>query len=281
MPELPEVETIARKLRPALTGRSFVSVDVLWARTVARPDVESFRAALRGATVQEVGRRGKYLVMPLSIGHTLLVHLRMSGKFSILPPAAGPGDDRHTRIRLRLNDGVWIIYSDPRKFGRFFLVTDPAEVLGSLGPEPLSAEFTTDWLQQHLVGRQSEIKRLLLDQSFVAGLGNIYASEALWHAQIHPLRAAGTLSVPEIARLHHAIVEVLGGGIANGGTSLGDRQYVYPDGGLGNHQHYLRVYDRAGDRCPRCGYALQRIVQGQRSTYFCPVCQPAEPQPCL
>ncbi len=277
MPELPEVETIARKLRPALTGRSFVQVDVLWARTVARPDLASFRAALPGATVQEVGRRGKYLVLPLSVGQTLLVHLRMTGKFSLLAPHVGPGDDQHTRIRLRLDDGVWVIYSDPRKFGRFFLVADPAEVLGSLGPEPLSAEFTVDWLQQHLVGRQSEIKRLLLDQSFVAGLGNIYASEALWHAQIHPLRTAESLTAAEGERLHHAIVMVLGGGIANGGTSLGDRQYVYPDGGLGNHQHYLQVYDRAGDRCPRCGYALERIVQGQRSTYYCPVCQRAEP----
>jgi formamidopyrimidine-DNA glycosylase len=277
MPELPEVETIARKLRPALTGRSFVTVDVLWERTVARPDVASFRAAMLGATVQEVGRRGKYLVMPLSIGQTLLVHLRMTGKFSLLAPDDAPGDDRYARVCLRLDDGVWVIYSDPRKFGRIFLVADPAEVLGGLGPEPLSAEFTADWLQQHLVGRQSEIKRLLLDQSFVAGLGNIYASEALWHAQIHPLRAAGSLTVAEVERLQRAIVAVLGGGIANGGTSLGDRQYVYPDGGLGNHQHYLQVYDRAGDRCPRCGYALERIVQGQRSTYFCPVCQRAAP----
>lgn len=277
MPELPEVETIARKLRPALTGRSFVAVDVLWARTVDRPDVASFRAALRGATVREVGRRGKYLVMPLSNGPTLLVHLRMTGKFSLRAPAAGPGDDPHARLTLRLDDGVWVSYSDQRKFGRFFLVDDPAEILGDLGPEPLSPEFTAACLQTRLANRRGEIKRLLLDQTFVAGLGNIYASEALWQAQIHPLRPAGSLTAPEVTRLHAAIVAALGGGIANGGTSLGDRQYVYPDGGLGNHQHYLQVYDRAGDRCPRCGYALERIIQGQRSTYFCPVCQRAEP----
>ncbi|HNT77232.1 MAG TPA: bifunctional DNA-formamidopyrimidine glycosylase/DNA-(apurinic or apyrimidinic site) lyase [Anaerolineae bacterium] len=277
MPELPEVETIARKLRPALTGRSFVQVDVLWARTVDRPDVARFRTALLGASVQEVGRRGKYLVLPLNTGQTLLVHLRMTGKFSLLAPSAGPGDDRHMRVRMRLDDGVWVVYSDPRKFGRFFLVTDPAEVLKGLGPEPLSPEFTAEWLMRQLAGRQGEIKRLLLDQKFIAGLGNIYVSEALWQAQIHPLRVAGTLTTAEVERLHRAIGTVLGGGIANGGTSLGDRQYVYPDGGLGNHQHYLQIYDRAGDRCPRCGYALERIVQGQRSTYFCPICQRAEP----
>ena len=151
---------------------------------------------------------------------------------------------------------------------------DPREITGELGPEPLSADFTPEWLAVHLAQRRGEIKPLLLNQRFIAGLGNIYVSEALWQAGIHPQRIAGTLTEAEAHRLHAAIVSVLRQGVENGGTSLDDRQYIYPDGKLGQNQHHLQVYDRAGDQCPRCGYALERIVQGQRSTYFCPVCQP-------
>lgn len=276
MPELPEVETIARLLAPVLTGQTITRVEVLWVRTVDRPGPEAFCAALTGARVTNVDRRGKYIQTALSTGQTVLTHLRMSGKFAVYRD--GPGDDapargeKHARLRWQLDDGAWVVYIDPRKFGRFYLVDDPREITGDLGPEPLSADFTPQWLAAHLAQRRGEIKRLLLNQRFIAGLGNIYASEALWQAGIHPQRIAGTLSAAEAERLHAAIVAALRAGLENGGTSL-DGLYAYPSGGTGRHQEYLRVYDRAGEQCPRCGYAVERIVQGQRSTYFCPVCQ--------
>jgi len=276
MPELPEVETIARHLAPVLTGQTIAHVDVLWLRTVDRPAHEAFCSALTGAWVTHVGRRGKYIQMALSTGQTLLAHLRMSGKFAVYRD--GPGDDapargdKHARLRWQLGDGTWVVFIDPRKFGRFYLVDDPREITGNLGPEPLSADFTPEWLAAHLAQRRGEIKPLLLNQRFIAGLGNIYVSEALWQAGIHPQRIAGTLNAAEAERLHAAIVAALRAGLENGGTSL-DGLYAYPSGGTGRHQDYLRVYDRAGEQCPRCGYAVERIVQGQRSTYFCPVCQ--------
>lgn len=273
MPELPEVETIARKLQPVLAGRAIERVEVLWARTIDRPDLDTFRVSLTGARVRDVGRRGKYLMLSLDTGQTLLVHLRMSGKFAVQAGGDVVIDDVHTRVCLYLDDGTQVHYVDPRKFGRFYLVDDPQTVVGHLGPEPFSPAFTAEWLAENLENRRGEIKRLLLDQRFLAGLGNIYVSEALWKAGVHPQRIAGSLSADEIRRLHAAIVAVLRAGVANGGTSLDDRQYVYPDGGLGQHQMQLRVYDRADAQCPRCGYAIERIVQGQRSTYFCPVCQ--------
>ncbi len=276
MPELPEVETIARHLAPMLTGQTIARVEVLWERTVAQPTLDAFRAALTAARVLEVGRRGKFIQAALSTGQTLLIHLRMSGKFVVSTNA--PADDPHARLRLQLGNGTWVVYIDPRKFGRFYLVDDAREVTGVLGPEPLSADFTAEWLTAQLARRRGEIKRLLLDQRFIAGLGNIYVSEALWQAGIHPQRVAAGLTPAEVQRLHAAIVAVLHEAVSNGGTSLEDRQYVYPGGGLGQHQKHLRVYDRAGEHCPRCGYAVERIVQGQRSTYFCPVCQRQSPR---
>ena len=286
MPELPEVETIARKLAIEIQGRTITDVDVLWQRTVDRPGVVAFKDALTNTSVDRVWRRGKFLVMDLSTARSLLVHLRMSGRFSIQPAGSGrplwagrhAGTDqwvhKHARLKLRLDNEDWLVYVDPRKFGRFYLVDNPQELIGELGPEPLDPTFTAQTLHTKLAGRRGEVKRLLLNQHFIAGLGNIYVSEALWQAGIHPRRSANSLSEDEAHRLHHAIQDVLAQGIRNGGTSLEDRQYSYPNGGTGNHQHHLNVYDRAGETCPRCGYMLERIVQGQRSTYLCPVCQP-------
>ncbi len=274
MPELPEVETIARKLRPHLLDRRLEEIRLLWPGVVDRPKPESFRARTQGQRVQAVSRRGKYLLFHLGSDETLIVHLRMTGKFLVRRAGEGPGEDPHTRALFRLDNETWLSYVDMRKFGRFYLVTDPEEVVGWLGPEPLDPTFTLERLASRLEGRRAEIKRLLLNQAFIAGLGNIYASEALWHARIHPLRCADTLVPEEIKRLHRAIISSLEAGIANGGTSLQDRQYVYPDGALGHHQRALVVYDREGERCTRCGYGVRRVVQGQRSTYFCPICQP-------
>jgi formamidopyrimidine-DNA glycosylase len=274
MPELPEVETIARKLAVEVQGRTITDVDVLWQRTVDRPGVPAFKDALINTSVDRVWRRGKFLVMDLNRAQSLLVHLRMSGSFLVRPAGTDQRVHKHARLRLRLDNEEWLVYVDPRKFGRFYLVDDPQELVGELGPEPLDPTFTAQMLQANLTNRRGEIKRLLLNQHFIAGLGNIYVSEALWQAGVHPRRSAGSLSEDEAHRLHHAIRDVLAQGIRDGGTSLEDRQYVYPDGGTGHHQNHLNVYDRAGETCPRCGYMLERIVQGQRSTYLCPACQP-------
>jgi len=273
MPELPEVETIARKLARETQTRAIVAVDVLWERTVDRPNLAAFREALTGATVDSVRRRGKLLLLELDTHQTVLVHLRMSGRFTT---RHGKSEERHrhTRLSLEFDDGTCLDFVDQRKFGRFYLVDDPTEMLDPLGPEPLDPAFTAQALHRNLIDRRGEIKRLLLNQHFIAGIGNIYASEALWQAGIHPRRIAGTLSEGEAKRLHYAVVDVLSTAIGNGGTSLEDRQYVYPNGGTGKHQQHLGVYDRAGDACPKCGYVVERIVQGQRSTYLCPICQP-------
>ncbi len=273
MPELPEVETIARKLRASLIGRSVTRADILWARTIDRPDPAKFQHDVVGASITGVDRRGKYLIVALDTGQFLLVHLRMSGKFALIAAGEAVEREEHCRVIFSLDDGAQLAYIDPRKFGRFYLVEHLNEVIGPLGPEPLDHGTGPGWWCHQLRGRRGEIKRLLLDQAFIAGLGNIYANEALWLARIHPQRTAGSLTEAECHRLHEAVVTVLEQGIRNGGTSLEDRQYVYPNGGLGRHQQYLRVYDREGEACPRCGYALNRIVQGQRSTYYCPVCQ--------
>ena len=274
MPELPEVETIARGLRPALVGRTVEHVDVLWARTIDRPAPTIFADLVTGVRFTDVGRRGKVLHFEFDRPYTLLVHLRMSGRFALRSRIEGPGDDKHARVRMALDDGTWLVFIDPRKFGRFYLVEDVRSVLHHLGPDAMSPAFNPRWLETALAGRRGEIKRLLLDQRFVAGIGNIYVSESLWRAGIHPARAAGSLSAEECRRLYAAIVAVLGESIAAGGTSLEDRQYVYPNGELGGYRLHLSVYDRAAEACPRCGYAIERLVQGQRSSYYCPICQP-------
>jgi formamidopyrimidine-DNA glycosylase len=271
MPELPEVETVARALRAQLISRVFVSVEVLWERTVDRPAVPTFCAALARAGVVDIARRGKFVTMLLDTGHTLLTHLRMTGQLLIQPAR---GDERYVRVRFGLDDGRRLVFSDTRKFGRMYLVDDPLEVLGDLGPEPLATGFSSEYLAERLVGRRGRIKPLLLDQSFIAGLGNIYADEALWRAQIHPLRGAGTLTTNEVIRLHHGIVSVLVEAIEEGGTSLRDNQYRQPDGDAGAYQSLLAAYGRAGQSCLRCGTPVERIVVGQRGTHLCPRCQP-------
>lgn len=273
MPELPEVETIARKLHSTLLHRHFKDITVLWARTIASTSPEVFIQTVLGATVNNIWRRGKYLIFDLDNGKKLVIHLRMSGRFSIHTTSDTYAENTHTRVRMHLDNGLVLNYIDQRKFGRFYLVDDANTMTGELGPEPLSPQFSVEWLTQSLSKRTAQLKTLLLNQRFIAGLGNIYANEALWHARIHPYRKANTLTQDEVIRLHKAIVEVLQLAINHGGTTLDDRQYVYPDGELGMHQLHLHVYDRAGETCERCGYQLERVVQAQRSTYYCPTCQ--------
>jgi formamidopyrimidine-DNA glycosylase len=277
MPELPEVETIAQVLRqgrrdgkdgmisPPILGKRILKAHVLWERTLVSPAVPEFGTRISGQTIQDIGRRGKYLVFSLS-EDSLLVHLRMSGDMVVEPAESSPAP--HHRLMLDLSDGLRLSLSDSRKFGRVWLTADPARVLANLGPEPLAPEFTSQVFHEMLIRRHRQLKPLLIDQSFLAGIGNIYADEALHRAKLHPLRLAGELTFGEAGRLWSAIRQVLLEGIERSGASI---DWVYRGG---DFQNYFRVYQRAGKPCPVCGITIQRILVGQRGTHFCPQCQP-------
>ena len=278
MPELPEVETTASDLRPQLVGAQITGVHVLWPRTIAAPDLPLFVALVPGQRITGVGRRGKFLIMTLESGDSLLVHLRMTGGLfvenSATPTCAA---DRYTRAWFDLAGDRRLVFSDLRKFGRIWLVQSAGDVLNGLGPEPLSEEFTPEVLAAGLRGRRVAIKPLLLNQALVAGLGNIYANEALFLAGIHPLRAAAGLTGDEVRRLHAAIRQVLGEAIGERGTTL--RDFRPPNGGKGNYQEMRRVHGLEDKPCPNCGTPIQRKVIAQRSAYFCPYCQPVSASP--
>jgi formamidopyrimidine-DNA glycosylase len=264
MPELPEVETIARFLRPELTGREIVSAQLLWPRTLATPSPEQFVEQIEGQKILDVSRRAKYLDLQLVTYH-LFIHLRMSGDLAIKAAAYQP--EKHDRLILKLSDGRQLVFNDTRKFGRVWLTAHPEDVIGGLGPEPFDPVFTPQMLHIRLIERRRQVKPLLLDQSFLAGLGNIYTDEALHLSGVHPLRVSDTITVGEAERLYQAIQTVLLTGIEHNGASI---DWVYRGG---NFQNYFRVYDREGLPCPVCGTPIQRIVVGQRGTHFCPTCQ--------
>jgi len=272
MPELPEVETVAQGLRASLVGRTIAGLEVRWTRSIIPPNPAAFARRLSGQAVTDVGRRGKWVVIALSGGDTLLVHLRMTGQL-VLDSGERP-DDRHVRVLFFLDDGRRLRFSDTRKFGRLWLVDNPADVLSELGPEPLGDDFTAARLREMLARRRGRIKPLLLNQRFLSGLGNIYADEALWRACIHPSRRADGLSSAEVQRLHRAIRSVLRAAIAHSGTTLPDATYQQPDGRPGEFAGRLAVYGQAGQPCPRCGMTIERIQVSQRGTHFCPRCQP-------
>lgn len=269
MPELPEVETSVRALREPLIGETFTEARTYWPRHIDRPDPHSFQERIAGLRVKEISRRGKYMVFSLTGGETLIIHLRMTGHLSVVF-----GDEpvrKHTHTVLGLASGKELRFHDTRKFGRVYLVRDPQDVLGKLGPEPLDPAFTPDVLAKQLERRSMRLKPLLLDQTFVAGIGNIYADEALFYAGLHPERAADTLQSEDIQRLHAAIQKVLRMGIAREGASI-DR-YRKPDGSRGEMQNAVSVFRRTGEPCYECGTPIRRIVLGGRSTHYCPVCQ--------
>ena len=272
MPELPEVETIARELRVRLIGRTITGAEIRWARSIATPSPAEFEQRVIGRTVQAIGRRGKFLLLHLSGGATLLVHLRMSGQL-LLAPRLSPSE-KHVRVVLTLDDGSTLRFQDQRKFGRMWLVRDPQVVLGGLGPEPLAKDFTLDVFVRLIERRSGMLKPLLLNQSFLAGLGNIYADEALFRARLHPRRKANSLNEDEIARLYRAIRQVLGEAISGRGTTF-DGVYRRVNGDSGGFQESLLVYGRTGEPCRECGTSIERIVLGGRGTHFCPHCQPA------
>jgi formamidopyrimidine-DNA glycosylase len=283
MPELPEVETIARQLRALVVDRTIASFESRWIRLTEPEPAEVMEARLRGRRISDVRRRGKFVVFDLDGGEALVVSLRMTGK---LLYGAADVDERHVRGEIRFEDGTAMRFSDTRKFGRMAIV-DAATLDGSgegrrakmplhasLGQEPLARAFSVAWLRALLRRRpRAAIKVLLLDQRAIAGIGNIYAIEALWRARIHPLRKAGSLRADEIARLHEAIRWALRKGIRLGGASRTD--YVDARGNKGRMQREFQVYSRAGEPCPRCGRAIVRTVVGGRGTFHCPRCQRA------
>ena len=274
MPELPEVETVVRDLRKlGVPGRKITGVRIRWCGAIEAPAPARLVALVVGRRINSISRRGKYIIFELSSGQHLLVHLRMTGRLSLHNPDE-PGDC-HQHVILSLDDGRELRFRDPRKFGRWLLTRDAATILGKMGPEPLATDFTLCRFRAVLSRHTGRIKPLLLDQRVIAGLGNIYADEALWEAGIHPLRRCGTLSLAEQKQLYKAIRAVLRRAIQARGTSLGtgSTNFHTATGDLGKNQGRLRVHARAGWPCPRCGTRIERLVVGQRSTYVCRNCQ--------
>jgi len=271
VPELPEVETLARDLRRLLCNAEITRVQAHWARTVAMPCAAELTKRLPGHKILEVRRRGKFLILSLSGPSYLMIHLRMSGQLRVEPGTCEP--DPYARLILHLADGRQLVFSDTRKFGRVYWTTDPDLVLGSLGPEPLAQDFALDDFAKLLSSRRGMIKPLLLNQGFLAGLGNIYTDEALFLAGLHPRRKANTLSHAEVERLYRAIRQVLSQAIAGRGTTLADERYLDAEGSPGSYGEHLHVYRRAGEPCTRCGVPLERIVVAGRGTHICPTCQ--------
>ena len=271
MPELPEVETIARILRQggpdsqSLLGKRIAKVQLLWERTLATPSPNEFEARLTGRVFQDVTRRGKFLVLHLSGDEKLVFHLRMSGDMLLQPDEGQLAP--HDRLILFLEDGLRLTFNDARKFGRAWLISDPATFFQKLGPEPLEPSFTAQELYTRLQAFRRQLKPLLLDQTFLAGLGNIYTDEALHMAGIHPLTLSNTLDYSSAERLWRSIRQVLQEGIRMSGASI---DWVYRGG---EFQNQLRVYRRTGEACPVCQTSIRRIVVGQRGTHYCPVCQ--------
>jgi len=290
MPELPEVETIVRALRPTLVGKTILSADVLWARTLATPSPSAFVKRIKGQQIETISRRAKFFNLQLSTlrephlclpvlaarpgrhwrrqgkPFNLLIHLRMSGDLLVKEGAYTP--EKHNRLVLTLSDDLSLVFNDPRKFGRVWLTANPDEVLGDLGPEPLDPSFTPQAFYERLHGRRRQLKTLLLDQTFIAGLGNIYTDEALHMARLHPLAQSDSVTPERAEGLWRAVRAVLEEGIRSNGASI---DWVYRGGEFQNH---FRVYGRDGEPCPVCGTKVERVVIGQRGTHFCPRCQP-------
>jgi formamidopyrimidine-DNA glycosylase len=271
MPELPEVETIASYLRqgtteaPSILGKKITRGELLWERTLATPRPEEFFRRISGQVILDTGRRGKLLLLTLD-RDLLAFHLRMSGDILVRPATSTPLT--HDRLILFLDENYQLAFNDTRKFGRVWLLSNPEELFNRLGPEPLDSDFGPNDLHRRLQTHRRQLKPLLLDQTFLAGLGNIYSDEALHLARLHPLTLSHTLSEKEAERLWQSIRQVLKDGIRLQGASI---DWVYKGG---DFQNYFRVYKRTGLSCPACDTAIKRIIVGQRSTHYCPVCQP-------
>jgi formamidopyrimidine-DNA glycosylase len=274
MPELPEVETVVRMIRPRLAGRRIESCVVRWERTLGGLDKRSFARAVVGSRVTRVWRRAKYIVADLERegrpSGSLVGHLRMTGRMHVEPKSFDPGP--YVKVSLALDDGRTLHFIDVRKFGRLWYAADSNEQLDGLGIEPLSDEFTGEWLFTALRAKRRLIKPLLLDQSFIAGLGNIYVDESLHGAGIHPLARSERITRARAERLRDEICETLSGAIEREGSSF-DVFYRTPEGNPGSYQDQFKVYGRDGKPCLKCGAMIERLVVGQRGTHVCRRCQ--------
>jgi formamidopyrimidine-DNA glycosylase len=268
MPELPEVETIKNELSPHVVGRTITGVTPVWTGIIKQVPVEEFISRVRGKKVLALSRRGKYLFFHLSSGEILVAHLKMSG--SLFLSAGEP--PKYTRIIVHLDNGQNIYFRDPRKFGMLKLITKPEEIISKLGPEPIDKDFSVKVFADRLKNRKAPIKALLLDQKFLAGVGNMYADEALYLARIHPERISGSLTGEEIRRLHRALREVLNAGISYKGASI--VTYYRPNGSTGKAHFQFNVAHGMRKTCKICGNPIKRIVVRGRGTYYCPKCQP-------
>ena len=304
MPELPEVEYTARQLRAAVVGATIREACIFWERSVRHPAIADFMAEVAGRSIEGVRRRGKLLLLDLQGDLFLSIHRRMTGNFLLLPmgwtidtslreqdseswDTKGPTikfntstdtsyshEVRYCRVCFVFEDGRCLLFTDPRKFGRIELwpCSQEGVALAGLGPEPLSEMFTLERFSEALAGKRAVIKQVLLDQGVVAGVGNIYADEALFYARVHPARQANSLTAQELRLLHEGIVSVLRLGIEHGGTSFSDYRDLW--GEAGENFNHVRVYRQEGKPCWRCGCIVERMVIGQRSSHYCPVCQP-------
>ncbi len=276
MPELPEVETVARQLRegsaergPSVLGRTIANVTVNWDRHIALPSAREFARRVPGQKILAIARRGKYLIFRLTHDY-LLIHLKMSGDLMVVSNSAPP--DKHAHTIFHFTRGGQLRFTDTRKFGRVFLVEQAETVVGHLGPEPLEPGFTARKLGQMLHARHRALKPLLLDQTFLAGMGNIYTDEALHRARLHPLRRSDSLTPEEVRALWRSLRHALQSGLRHNGASI---DWVYRGGHFQNH---FRAYGRADEPCFNCGTPIRRTVVGQRGTYFCPNCQKRNPK---
>ena len=273
MPELPEVETVVRRLREPLVGRTIVGVSLDWNRMVGRPTPAEFRRRLPGLTVLSIDRRAKYLIFALSERPAptatptqfLLIHLKMSGRLNVV--AGDEPLNKHDHVIFDLDDGRQLRFNDVRKFGRVYLLNEPEEVTGKHGPEPLDPAFTLPKFRKLVKSRSGAIKPLLLNQTFLAGIGNIYADESLWRAKIHPQRKVDSLKAAEVAALYRSIRQTLRQAIHDQGTDAGD-------GVIAGGDYRPRVYGREGQPCQRCHQPIRKITVGQRGTHYCARCQP-------
>ena len=274
MPELPEVQTVVNDLIAAqLIGQTIVTADVHWNKTIAPLKPKEFRTKIANQTITHIWRRGKYIILDFQSDWHLLIHLRMSGQLQLVPQTHERS--KHEHVVLQLTDGKDLRFHDTRKFGRMILTQNPAKILNELGPEPLDQNFTRNQFRTMLKSRNRRLKPLLLDQTFIAGLGNIYVDEALWEAKLHPLQIAVKVSPRKAANLYYAIRKVLERSIVNRGTSLGSGKSNFASAGQrrGENVVNLQVFHRTEQACPRCQTKIRRIIVGQRSTHLCPKCQ--------
>jgi formamidopyrimidine-DNA glycosylase len=271
MPELPEVETVVRGLRSPLMGRTITNMTITWARTIHTPTPDIFASQIEGQTVMDVSRRAKFIVISLT-HDTLLVHLKMTGRLYVTPTSAQNEADKWIRASFDLDNDHQLRFSDSRKFGKLYLTDNPQALLAHIGPEPLTDEFTIPDFATRIGTHHKAIKALLLDQTFIAGVGNIYADEALFRAKIHPQTPANTLSDDQQAQLFLSIRAVLNAGIDHEGASI--NWYRKPDGTKGTSQDHFFVYGRENLPCIVCGNPIHKIRVAQRGTHFCLHCQP-------